>query len=218
MKYILCCSGFFFCTPAADPRLRIINIVSLCAHMGKGYHNRHFFIFGKVQLVPPTLCTHFQAVSRSGVRSSGLVVSFALPAAGGKETAMKFTYRTATENITIDVADEWVAVLEDLDRLEENNNHTETRRHFHFEALEYEGMDYASDDEWLERLIESDTAKRIVEPALKQLTPAQRLLIDALFYKEMTAREYADSRGLNECTVSLTKKAAIKKLKKILKP
>ena len=73
-------------------------------------------------------------------------------------------------------------------------------------------------DDWLDRLLESDAAKRLIEPALKKLTPAQQLLIDALFYKEMSAREYADSRGLDETTVSLTKKAAIKKLKKFLKP
>lgn len=146
------------------------------------------------------------------------VVSFALPAAGRKETTMEFTYKTATGNITIDVAEEWVAILEDLDRQEENNDHTERRRHYHFEACEYEGLDYADDDDWLDRLLESDAAKRLIEPALKKLTPAQQLLIDALFYKEMSAREYADSRGLDETTVSLTKKAAIKKLKKFLKP
>ena len=45
---------------------------------------------------------------------------------------MEFTYKTATGNITIDVAEEWVAILEDLDRQEENNDHTERRRHYHF--------------------------------------------------------------------------------------
>lgn len=129
---------------------------------------------------------------------------------------MKFTYKTATENIAIDVEEEWVAILQDCDREEYNNDHAETRRHYHFEACKYEGQDFASDDDSLERLLEADAAKRIVRPALERLTPAQRGVIDALFYKGMTAREYAASRGLEECTVSLTKKAALKKLKKFL--
>lgn len=54
---------------------------------------------------------------------------------------MEFTYKTATGNITIDVAEEWVAILEDLDRQEENNDHTERRRHYHFEAREYARQD-----------------------------------------------------------------------------
>ena len=129
---------------------------------------------------------------------------------------MQFTYKTATGNITIDVDEEWVAILQDCDREEYNNDHAETRRHYHFEACEYEGQDYADDDDAIERLLEADAAKRTVMPLLGKLTPAQRDVIDALFYKGMTAREYATSRNLDETTVSLTKKAALKKMKKFL--
>ena len=129
---------------------------------------------------------------------------------------MEFTYKTATEDITIDVTEDWVAILQDLDRMEHNNDHTETRRHYHLEACEYEGQDFTVDDDAIERLLEEDAARRRIEPALEKLAPSQRQLIDALFYKGMTAREYAESRGLNECTVSITKKAALKKLKKYL--
>lgn len=129
---------------------------------------------------------------------------------------MKFTYKTATENITIDVAEEWVAILQDCDRLEYNNDHAETRRHYHFEACEYEGEDFAADDDPIERLLEADAARKTVEPALQKLTPSQRDLIDALFYKGMTAREYADSRGITEAAVSKAKATALKKIKKFL--
>lgn len=129
---------------------------------------------------------------------------------------MQFTYKTATGNITIDVDEEWVAILQDCDREEYNNDHAETRRHYHFEACEYEGQDYVDDDDAIERLLEADAAKRTVMPLLDKLTPAQRDVIDALFYKGMTARGYATSRNLDETTVSLTKKAALKKMKKFL--
>lgn len=125
---------------------------------------------------------------------------------------MQFTYKTATEDITIDVPEEWVAILQDCDRQEYNNDHTETRRHYHLEACDFEGLDYADDHDVIGRLLE----QCMLEPALETLTPAQRQVINALFYKGMTAREYADSRGLSEVTVSLTKKTALKKLKKFL--
>ncbi len=129
---------------------------------------------------------------------------------------MQFTYKTATGNITIDVDEEWVAILQDCDREEYNNDHAETRRHYHFEACEYEGQDYADDDDAIERLLEAEAARSTVLPLLEKLTPAQWDVIDAIFYKGMTAREYATSRKLDETTVSLTKKAALKKMKKFL--
>ena len=127
---------------------------------------------------------------------------------------MQFTYKTATGNITIDVEEEWVAILQDCDREEYNNDHAETRRHYHFEACEYEGQDYADDDDAIERLLEGDAARSTVLPLLEKLTPAQRDVIDALFYKGMTAKEYATSKGITAQSVSDIKLAAFKKLKK----
>lgn len=129
---------------------------------------------------------------------------------------MKFEYRSVTGPITIDVDEEWVTILEDLDREEYNNDHAETRRHYHFEACEYEGADFAVEDPAFEQFLESDAAKSRITPALPQLTEAQQLVINALFFRHMTAREYADSRGISEAAVSKTKAAALKRLKKIL--
>ena len=129
---------------------------------------------------------------------------------------MQFTYKTATGNITIDVEEEWVAILQDCDREEYNNDHAETRRHYHFEACEYEGQDYADDDDAIERLLEAEAARSTVLPLLDKLTPAQRDVIDALFYKGMTAKEYADCRGISEAAVSKAKSTVLKKIKKFL--
>ena len=86
--------------------------------------------------------------------------------------------------------------------------------HYHFEACEYEGQDYADDDDAIERLLEGDAARSTVLPLLEKLTPAQRDVIDALFYKGMTAKEYATSKGITAQSVSDIKLAAFKKLKK----
>ena len=40
-----------------------------------------------------------------------------------------YTYEFATGNKEIEISEEWMKVLEDLDRVEYNNDQTETRRH-----------------------------------------------------------------------------------------
>ena len=100
--------------------------------------------------------------------------------------------------------------------MEYNYDHAETRRHYHLEACDYEGGDFAVDDEAIERLLETDAARRMVEPALERLSPSQRRLIEALFYKGMTAKEYADSRDISKAAVSKEKMVALKKIKKFL--
>ena len=94
---------------------------------------------------------------------------------------------------------------------------TTTRRHYHFEACEYEGQDYADDDDAIERLLETEAAKRTVLPLLDKLTPAQRDVIDALFYEGMTVTEYAACKGFAKASVINARDAALKKMKKFLK-
>ena len=130
---------------------------------------------------------------------------------------MKIKYAFADETVEIEVSEEWGNILIDLDRQEYNNDHAETRRHYHFEACEYEGQDYADDDDAIERLLETDAAKRTVLPLLYKLTPAQRDVIDALFYKGMTVTEYAACKGFAKASVINARDAALKKMKKFLK-
>ena len=123
---------------------------------------------------------------------------------------MQYTYKTATEDITIDVSEKWAALLQDWDRREYNNDRAESRRHYHLEACVYEGQDFATDDDVIERLLE----KCMLESGMEKLTTMQRDMINALFYKGMTAKECAASRGIRAQSASDIKLAALKKLKK----
>lgn len=129
---------------------------------------------------------------------------------------MKFEYKSVTGTIAIDVDEEWVAILEDLDRQEYNNDHRETRRHYHLEACEYEGDTFAAEDPDFERFVESEAAKAVITPALAKLNERHRRLIDALFFRGLSAKDYAARVGLSEAAVSRTKATALRKLKKIL--
>ena len=69
---------------------------------------------------------------------------------------MKIQYKFANESVEIEVSDEWGEILIDLDRQEYNNDHKETRRHYHLEGCAYEGDDFAVEDPALARLLEAD--------------------------------------------------------------
>ena len=129
---------------------------------------------------------------------------------------MKFEYKSVTGTIAIDVDEEWVTILEDMDRQEHNSDHKETRRHYHLEACEYEGNTFAVEDPAFERFVESEAAKAVVTPALEKLNERHRRLIDALFFRGLSAKDYAASLGLSEAAVSRTKATALRKLKKFL--
>jgi RNA polymerase sigma factor (sigma-70 family) len=50
---------------------------------------------------------------------------------------------------------------------------------------------------------------------LKRLAPEERDLINALFYKEMTEKQYADTRHISQQAVNKAKNSILRKLKKI---
>ena len=57
---------------------------------------------------------------------------------------MKIKYEFATETISVDVDDEWANILIDLDRVEYNNDHAETRRHCSLDEYDADGNLVAS--------------------------------------------------------------------------
>ena len=91
---------------------------------------------------------------------------------------MKIQYKFASETIAIEVSDEWGEILIDLDRQEYNNDHKETRRHYHLEGCAYEGDDFAVEDPALARLLEDDGLLAKLPSAVTSLLPRQRRLIN----------------------------------------
>lgn len=129
---------------------------------------------------------------------------------------MKFTYHSATEDIEIEVSQDWHEILIDLDRQEYNNNHTESRRHYHYDADDvYEGSEYGAEDEDLLALFPTDAEEDVMR-AMSCLTESQRKVITALFLEGFPAKEYARRQGISEAAVSKSKSTALNKMKKYL--
>ena len=129
---------------------------------------------------------------------------------------MKIQYKFARETIEIEVSDEWGEILIDLDRQEYNNDHKETRRHYHMEGCVYEGDDFAVDDPALARLLEDDGLLTKLPSAIASLLPRQRRLINQVFVERKTYVAIAREDGVDESAVRKAAGRALRKLEKLL--
>ena len=129
---------------------------------------------------------------------------------------MKIQYKFASETIEIEVSEEWSEILIDLDRQEYNNDHKETRRHYHLEGCAYEGDDFAVDDSALVRFLEDDGLLAKLPSAVASLLPRQRRLINQVFVERKTYVAIAREDGVDESAVRKAVGRALKKLEKLL--
>ena len=129
---------------------------------------------------------------------------------------MKIQYKFSSETIEIEVSDEWSEILIDLDRQEYNNDHKETRRHYHLEGCAYEGDDFAVEDPALVRFLEDDGLLAKLPSAVASLLPRQRRLINQVFAERKTYVAIAREDGVDESAVRKAVGRTLKKLEKLL--
>lgn len=130
-----------------------------------------------------------------------------------------FAYRyhfSNGETISIDVSDDWGEILIDLDRLEYNNDHKETRRHYSLEGKVYEGKDYAVEDPGLEALFAGPTNEERLRDAIQKLAPDQQAMIRAIYFDGVSVNDYAARMGVTQSAISHRLQTVRKKLKKLL--
>lgn len=78
---------------------------------------------------------------------------------------MKRAYHFVNETVEIEIEEKWDQVLKELDRLEYNNTHKETRRHSSLDDPTGKGSHIPSDDnleDAAERLEEIETLKKAI--------------------------------------------------------
>ncbi|MGM9600883.1 MAG: sigma-70 family RNA polymerase sigma factor, partial [Faecousia sp.] len=92
---------------------------------------------------------------------------------------MKIKYQFATETIEVEVTDDWGNLVIDLDRLEYNNDHKETRRHVSYDALDFDGDAMATEDPTLTTYTEQDELRQ----AIQRLTPNQQYIIRSYYFE-----------------------------------
>lgn len=125
---------------------------------------------------------------------------------------MKIKYRFATETVEIEVAEDWWNLVIDLDRQEYNNDHTETRRHVSYDALDFDGDALATEDPALTAYTEQDDLRA----AIARLTPNQQYIIHAYYFEGRTFTDVAQTLGVGVSSVTRAAERAKKTLKKFL--
>lgn len=137
-------------------------------------------------------------------------------------------YHTVTGTTTITVADEWSAVIEDLDRADSNDDHRywrQDRRHARFFSYDAWGpygrraqtTSPSAEDMLIakEERRQSLALSRALRAAVTALPRAQRNLIRDLL-AGMSQQEIAKARGVSPAAVSRQKSRALRNLREIL--
>ena len=114
---------------------------------------------------------------------------------------MKRTYHFVNESKEVEIEEKWGQVLKELDRLEYNNNHRETRRHSSLDDPDGKGSHIPSEnnlEEEAERREEIETLKR----AVATLGQAQKDLLWRVYYLEEKQSEIAKAEGVQRAVIS----------------
>ena len=130
---------------------------------------------------------------------------------------MKISYEFVTGEISeIEVDDSLGEMLLDFDRQQYNNDQKETRRHVSLDGMGYEGELFASADDTEGEAERREDMARLFS-AMKALSPAQRELVEKVYFEERSFASIAREEGVGESAIRDRMKRIHKKLEKILK-
>lgn len=114
---------------------------------------------------------------------------------------MKRAYHFVNETIEIEIEEKWDQVLKELDRLEYNNNHKETRRHSSLDAPTGNGSHVPSEDN-LEEETERQEEIENLKKAIATLGQAQKELLRRVYWLEEKQTEIARREGVQRTAIS----------------
>lgn len=126
---------------------------------------------------------------------------------------MKIKYKFANETIEIDVAEKWGDIVVELNRLEYNVDHAETRRHTSLSSFTYEDRRYFADGtDLLADILSTETVSR----AMSHLTERQQYLIRKSCLEGWSYTDLAALEGVDESTIRHAVNRAKRRLKNVL--
>ena len=127
---------------------------------------------------------------------------------------MKRAYHFVNETVEIEVEEKWDQVLKELDRLEYNNNHKETRRHSSLDDPTGKGSHIPSADN-LEEETERQEEIENLKKAIATLGQGQKELLRRVYWLEEKQTEIARREGVQRAAISKRLDKIYRLLKKI---
>lgn len=115
---------------------------------------------------------------------------------------MKIKYEFVTGEISeIEVEDSLGELLVDMDRLEYNVNHKETRRHVLLSAIDPADRFLTAEENLLQDLIDEEDHEKLMA-AIRKLQPQQQELLYRVYWKGEKQRDIAKEDGVSERAIT----------------
>ena len=132
---------------------------------------------------------------------------------------MKYTYHFANgDSQEIEVTEAQYLSLKDADRIEYNNDHTNTRRHISLDMAESdEGMQFSDITQDVEAVVCAHESIIALHNAMRSLSLEQRQLIQKVYADGYSYAEIAREEGVDRSAVRKRMERIHANLKKILK-
>lgn len=132
---------------------------------------------------------------------------------------MKYTYHFANgDSQEIEVTEAQYLILKDADRIEYNNDHTNTRRHISLDMAESdEGMQFSDITQDVEAVVCAHESIIALHNAMRSLSLEQRQLIQKVYADGYSYAEIAREEGVDRSAVRKRMERIHANLKKILK-
>ena len=129
---------------------------------------------------------------------------------------MKITYEFVTGEISEAEVDERLGgMLLDLDRQQYNNDKKETRRHVSLAGMDYEGELFVSAEDTEGEAVRREDMAWLYS-AMEILSPAQRELLEKVYFEERKITDIAREEGVSEAAIRNRLKKIYSRLKKFL--
>ncbi|MBQ3847419.1 MAG: sigma-70 family RNA polymerase sigma factor [Clostridia bacterium] len=131
-----------------------------------------------------------------------------------------YTYVSVTgEKTEVEVTDEMFEILKSEDRAEHANDVKETRRHYHWEAMDYEGKDWM-DIENRARITDPERWKAemilMIPEAIEKLPSYQKMIAKKVLLEKKSPEDAASDLGISPRSVYRNLEEIYPKLEKTL--
>ena len=129
---------------------------------------------------------------------------------------MIIKYEFVTGEIAeIELSKDIAEIAIEIGRETYNNERRETRRHNSLEKKKEQGFQFEDKSVAVDIIVEKKETSKALHNALKKLLPQQKVLIEKVFFQNISIIQIARAEGVNEASIRTRLKKIYKKLKNI---
>ncbi|MBW9148521.1 sigma-70 family RNA polymerase sigma factor [Clostridium sp. CM028] len=129
---------------------------------------------------------------------------------------MVIKYEFVTGEIAeIELSKDIAEIAIEIGRETYNNERRETRRHNSLEKKNEQGFQFEDKSVAVDIIVEKKETSKALHNALEKLLPQQKVLVQKMFFQDISITQIARAEGVNEAAIRNRLKKIYKKLKNI---